>query len=126
MWWGKLAIITYVFCGVLLFVGFIIFETLSFSIFDEGTLTEASMEQLVGAHNTNISPNTNFIFGDAIATIQAIGGILFQSVTGGIVGDTISSIPFFNADFTYILLFRFLYTFSQAMLIIAWLANREA
>lgn len=126
MWFGKFVIISYVFCGLLLIVAFMMFRFFGFSLYDSDTLTEGAMTTLIGTNDVSVTPNTNFIFGDPIATIQAIGTILFQSVTGGVVGDALTSIPYINADVTFGYIFQFIFTFSQAMLIIAWIANREA
>jgi hypothetical protein len=93
---------------------------------DADSLSEASIRTLIGLNNANISPNTNFIFGDPIATIQALGALLLQSVTGGIFGDMIKAIPFINADVLFGYVFQFVYSFAQLLLVIAWLANREA
>lgn len=125
MWFGKFALISYIFSAVLLAVALLIFNTLGVELYAEGSITEESLETLIGRHNVTATPNTNFIFGDFLAGLQAIGAILFQSISGGVIGDALGAIPFFTMDVAITIIFRAIFTFCTACLIINLLTGRE-
>lgn len=125
IYFGKFALIAYIFSAITLGVGFLIFETIGYSIFEAGTLTAASMDELITSHNVTATANPNFIFGDYLAGLQAVGGIIFQSLTGGIIGDVLANVPFVSANLAIEIIFRIVITFCGAMLIINMLTGRE-
>lgn len=114
MWIGKLAIVMYSFAAICLFVGSM-FEYglgLDWSIFSGWT--EDALNELTGENDVDVAANPNLVFGDFFAWGQAVGTLLFNGVSGGIVQDAFSQLPFWNEQ--TMLLTRFLYTFSTFIL----------
>lgn len=125
MIFGKVAIISYLFSAVLFGVSFMMGNALGVSLYAPGTVSETSLNTLINHHNINATANPTFIFGDYFAGLQAIGGILFSTVTGGTVGDALQAIPFLNQDPSIMIVFRIVYTFCGACLIINILTGRD-
>src|SRR6185503_11562029 len=129
MIFGKVALISYIFSAVLLGVALMLYNALGIVLYRDingnNTATEDYLSVLVGRHDVTVSANPNFIFGDYLAGLQAIGGILINSVTGGIVFDALTAIPFWNADFSIMIIFRLIFTFCTACLIINLLTGRD-
>ena len=125
MWLGKFALISYIFSAVALGVGLLILNTTGVHLFENGTVTDESMNTLIGRQSTNATANPNFVFGDFIAGAQAIGTLILSSVTGGVVGDVMNSIPFMTLDPAFEIIFRIIFTFSSAMLIFNLLTGRD-
>lgn len=128
MIFGKFAIYSYLFAIGLLATGVMLNNAIGAQIFAEGTVTEESLTTLIGEQDTavgDIEPNPLFPFGDFIAGIRAVAGIIIGTVTGGVVLDTLKAIPFYTADASIDIMFRLFFSFSSAALIINLLSGRD-
>lgn len=121
MWIGKLAIILYAFSFLCLVMG-VMFQyglSLQWSIFKGWTA--AALNDMIGSEEMPIDSSdltTNavmMVFGDWFVVAKSLGTLLFNGVSGGIVQDMFSQLPFWN-EYT-MLIVRFLYTFSSFILV---------
>lgn len=99
-------------------------EGMNVSLFAGGTAE--NLNAITAKTNVTASANPTFIFGDYLAGLQAIGGILFDTITGGVVGDTMLALQQASLiNSPGVIIFRLLYTFSSAMLILNILTGRD-
>jgi hypothetical protein len=129
LWFGKLAIIAYVFSGILLCIGFLLATAFDdWDVFGEAQ-TQDNIDTLIGRQTSvgnATEANPTFIFGDYFAATQAIGTMIFNVPTGGVIADVIPSVSIFaNLHEPIYYLIRFLITFSSACLVINMLSGRE-
>lgn len=134
MWIGKIAIIMYVFS-----VGSLFFTYEINQLFPLNAITNAphtctwgpnltvpfsctsyeGLSALAGSFSINQQVNTSLIFGDFIAGLT----VLFGIITGETISNAFSIIPFVDASAT--LLIRICFTLSSAALWIYIVANRS-
>jgi len=122
MWLGKFALITFMFCSMVLFGAYLMSQWTG-KLLWHGWTREA-LEQLTGRNNFNVEANPTFIFGDFFAAGRALVTLIWQGTTGGVVADVLQGIPYFNND-AFILPIRFLYTFSLTILILSIVGRTE-
>lgn len=125
MYFGKFALIVYIFSAITMAVALLILNTTGVNLFENTTVSYSALDTLITSHNVTASANPNFIFGDYLAGAQAVGTIIFQGISGGIVGDVLNSIPFVALDPAIGILIQILVTFCGAMLIINLLSGRD-
>ena len=136
MWFGKVAIIFYIFSVGALFSLYYVN-----TIFNDPTITNASttctwglsanqfspfsctsyqaLSVLAGTYKINQQVNSSLIFGDFIAGLTVLFGLL----TGQTIANMITAIPFFDASWT--LFANLMFTFSSVCLWIYIVANRS-
>jgi hypothetical protein len=109
-------------------VGFLLEVSLNWNVFGEAQ-TQENIEVLIGRHTTvgnSTEANPTFVFGDYFAAAQAVGTMIFNVPTGGVIADVIPNISIFAQlhDPIYYLV-RFLISLSSAMLVIYLLSGRS-
>lgn len=87
--------------------------------------TQSAVITLITGHDVDIEANPNLIFGDFIAGAQAIGTLIFQGLSGGILFDVIKAVPFFNANIGIELIFRIITSFCGFCFIIYMITGRS-
>jgi hypothetical protein len=122
MWITKFSLITFLFFAMILFAAYLMSQVTGELLF-EGWTRDA-LEQLTGKNDIDVDANPTLVFGDYIATSQAVGTLLLQTGTGGVVSDVMQGLPYFNNDALQLIV-RFLYTFSLAFLILAIIGRVE-
>lgn len=108
MWFGKVAIIMYIFSTALLFSGYyldVIFDEDNFS-----SSTYQSLDTLANKNNVDESISAELIFGDFIAGVN----VLFGIVTGDTLIDAFHLLP--GVDASMDLFIRLIFTLSSALL----------
>lgn len=90
----------------------------------KGWTGEALNKLVMNSSSVDIETNPTLIFGDQIATAQAIGALLWQGISGGIVSDVLEGIPYFNNEYVQLPI-RFLHGFSLSFLILSLLGRFE-
>ncbi|QDI74083.1 hypothetical protein [Nitrosopumilus spindle-shaped virus] len=108
MWFGKIAIIMYIFSTALLFSGYyldIVFNEDNFN-----NATYAALDALANKNNIDQTLSADLIFGDFIAGVK----VLFGIVTGDTLTDAFHLLPNFSAEWD--LLIRLIFTLSSALL----------
>jgi hypothetical protein len=126
MWIGKFAIISYLFAIALLGVGFMFATILDVSLFTGGT--QGDIDTIIGRHDiSGTETNPTLIFGDFIAGARAIGDIVVNTLSGGVVADVIPQAVngIANGDYGLYITIRLFLTFSTACLIINFITGRE-
>lgn len=115
---ARLVIILYLFAFIVVIMAIAVHEQLGVNIFikqnGNATWTGSAIEGLITSQTPSVSKDPTLLFGDFFTASSNIITLLFQGVTGGIVADVFSGLPFSN--FYAMLLIRFLYTFSGAFL----------
>lgn len=119
---GKFAVYSFMFF-VSILLGSLIQSEWTGELVWQGWTREA-LEELTGANDIDVEANPELVFGDYIATSQAVGTLLFQTGTGGVVSDVLLGVPYFNND-SFMLGVRFYYSFSLAFLILAIVGKVE-
>ena len=117
MWFGKIAIILYVFSVATLFAGYWvnqIFQNPSLN-----SLTYSAIEALSTKNEIDPGINIDLVFGDFIAGLTVVFGIL----TGDTIASAFSIFPF--VDTAVMLLIRIIFTLASAMLWVYIVANRS-
>lgn len=129
MWFGRLALISYLLSICIIIVALAINSALGLTgnntVFNSPTVD--SVNQLTTISNNAISnqtTNPTFVFGDFFAAAKSIATILTSIPTGGDIGSLVNDLPFANA-FYVVLGIRALITFSSAMLIINIISGRD-
>lgn len=120
---GIFCIVSYLFFAGIIFGALLMSEVTGELLFSGWT--RDAVEELIGANDVDAEANPNLVFGDHIATAQAIGTMLLQVGTGGVVSDVMLGMPFFNHDYIMAAV-RFYYTFSLFGLIMAMLGRFES
>ena len=131
MYFGKFALITYLFAMAAFGVGYILYTSLNWDLYG-GYDTFEILSGVSERHEQSVnstSTNPSFIFGDYAAAARAIGTILFDIPTGGQVANLWGSLGGIlvgpqTADAVYVLL-RLFITFSSACLIINIISGRD-
>lgn len=138
MYFGKLALISYIFSVSAFGVGLLLYNALGWDLYG-GYDTFDVLMGIGDRHDQSINATTanpSFIFGDYPAATRAIGTILFDIPTGGqianlwgsvggiLVGSDVGNAGVSNSMVVYVLL-RILISFSSACLIISMLSGRD-
>lgn len=108
MWFGKIAIIMYIFSTSLLFAGYYLDETFNEDNFSG--VTYAALDTLANKNNVDQEISAELIFGDFIAGVQ----VLFGIVTGDTLTDAFHLLP--GVDASMDLFIRLIFTLSSALL----------
>lgn len=121
MWLGKIAIIMYVFSLFTLFFGYYLNQIFQDPILTANTnITYNALTTLASSFALNQQINSALIFGDFIAGVTVLFGIL----TGGPVTELMTlGIPFLDGSIQ--LLFRLIFALSDVLLWIYIVANRS-
>ena len=105
---AKVAIIMYMFSIAVLFSGYFIEKAYGLGLFTGITID--SLEQLISKNDINQEISVDLIFGDFIAAVRLIFGI----VTGDTIAQALALIPQFDA--TWRLLTGLIFSFTSALL----------
>lgn len=108
MWFGKIAIIMYIFSTALLFSGY--YLDLVFNEDNFSSSTYASLDTLANKNNVDETISAELIFGDFIAGVN----VLFGIVTGDTLTDAFHLLP--GVDASMDLFVRLVFTLSSALL----------
>lgn len=121
MWLGKVAIICYVFSLFVLFFGYYLNTIFQDPVLTANTnITYNALNTLAASFALNQQINTSLIFGDFIAGLTVLFGIL----TGGPITELMTlGIPFMDGSIQ--LLFRIVFALSSVLLWIYIVANRS-
>jgi hypothetical protein len=109
VWFGKLAIICYVFALGCMGVGFLVAQVFDFDLFGDFASQDA-INTILGRHADTVNEveiDPNYPFGNYPAALQAIGILLWNVPSGGLIADLIAAVPFFgelNQGFTYMIM----------------------
>jgi hypothetical protein len=128
MYIGKFALITYMFSVGAMGVGFLMAEVFDFELFGDFASQQA-IDELLGRHSDAINDteiNPEFSFGDFPSALSAIGTLLWNVPSGGLIADLIGSVPFFGEltqGFTYLIMG--IVGFSGVCLLITVLTGRD-
>ena len=114
---GKIAIIMYVFATALLFSGY--YLDLSFCENLWTGATYDALDSIANKNNIEESVSTELIFGDFIAGVQ----VLFGIVTGDTITSALHLLPNFSSEWDLVV--RLIFTFSSAMLWIYVITGRS-
>jgi len=117
MWLGKIAIIMYLFSISLLFTGYYLDN-----VFGQDQFTGATydaLDEIANKNNVNESISAELIFGDFIAGVK----VLFGIVTGDTLTQAFHLLPNFSSEWD--LLIRLLFTLSSAFLWIYVVTGRS-
>lgn len=117
MWFGKVAIIMYLFSISLLFTGYYLDE-----VFQQDQFTGASfaaLDEIAGKNTVNESISSELIFGDFIAGAK----VLFGVVTAEPITQAFHLLPGFNAEWD--LLVRLIFSLSSIFLWIYIITGRS-
>jgi len=118
MWFGKVAIIIYIFSLALMFSGYFMESTLGDGSFDENSLY-ADLDAVATAFNPNETVSAELIFGDFIAGVRVLFGVMtFQPIS-----DAFAILP--NMDMNILLLIRVLFGASSIFLWIFIITGRS-
>jgi len=101
-----------------------LYDALGVSLFTGGT--ESNLEAISTRSEITAQPNPNFPFGDYVAGLQAIAGMLWDTISGGVVGDMLLDLQ--GSDILSspaVMLFRLLYSFASACLVLNILTGRD-
>ena len=124
MWAGKIAIILYLFSVSVLFFGYYLN-----TYFNNPNITNtqyfggnpySAMSTLASSYHINQQINTSLIFGDFIAALTVIFGIL----TGSTISGMLSLLPW-GTDTGISLLVQIVFSFSSVLLWVYIVANRS-
>lgn len=108
MWFGKIAIIMYLFSVSLLFSGYFIDQAYGLNLFTG--ITFDSLDDLASKNAVDEEISIDLVFGDFVAGVRVVFGI----VTGDTIAQAFALIPSFNE--TFMLLVRIIFSLSSAML----------
>lgn len=108
MWLGKIAIILYVFAIGILFTGYYWDNVFGENLFSGATFE--ALDELANKNAVDQSISIDLIFGDFIAGVKVVFGIL----TGDTIYSALSLIPGFLSE--WMLLTRITFTLSSALL----------
>lgn len=120
MWIGKIAIIMYVFSIAILFSAYYLNQ-----VFDNpalganGNITFAALNTLMNSYALNQQINIDLVFGDFIAALT----VLFGIVTGSTLTTAFTLIPF--VDTSILLLQGILFDFASVLLWIYIVSGRS-
>lgn len=117
MWLGKIAIIMYLFSIAVLFAGYYANQIFQNPSIDSASF--AALDEIANRNNLDQQINASLIFGDFIAALQ----VLFGIVTGETIATAFSLFPF--VDEAVMLMIRLMFTLSSAFLWIYIVANRS-
>ena len=117
MWIAKIALILYVLSVAMLFAGAYMDDTFGENLFT-GT-TYDSLDVLASTFEVDTEFSAEFIFGDFIAGLKIITGI----VTGEVLTDAMALIPGFNIY--WLLIIRILFTLASTLLVIYIVTGRS-
>lgn len=130
MYFGKVALISYLFGIAILAVAYVFIVALNWSVFGTAA-TQTNLDTIIGRHNTaanQTDTNPEFIFGDYLAAARAVGFIMFDVPTGGVIADVWDAAGgiFVNdlKDAVYYLI-RVVLTFCTVCLIINLISGRD-
>lgn len=131
MYFGKFALLCYIFAAATFAVGYILFAGMGWELFGDSD-SQAALNTIAGRHDQAINAtetNPAFIFGDYAAAAQAIGVILFNVPTGGLIADLWDSVGGILVGGTLsepvYMLIRILVTFSSVCLVINIISGRD-
>lgn len=108
MWAGKPALIMYLFAICLMFSGYYMDLIFNENLFESATYT--ALDELMNKNNVDTTISVDLIFGDFIAGVRVVFGIL----TGDTISGALQMFPSFNE--VWMIFTRLLFTFSSAML----------
>ena len=117
MWIGKIALILYVLSVAMLFAGAYMDYTFEEDLFTGSTYD--SVDTLASTFEVDTDFSAEFIFGDFIAGVKVITGI----VTREVLTDAMALIPGFNIY--WLLLIRVLFTLATTFLVIYIFTGRS-
>ena len=124
MWYGKIAIIMFLFSVGMLFAGYYLNTIFNNANLNANTnVSYNAINTLANSFHLNQGVNSSLIFGDFIAALT----VLFDPTTGILFGGTITSafslVPYI--DFSLQLLIRIIWASSQVFLWLYVVANRS-
>lgn len=120
MWFGKIAIIMYIFSIGSLFFTYYVNTIIPLDpVTHNPNTTFSALQTLAGSFKLNQQINTSLIFGDFLAGLT----VLFNIVTGTTIAQAFSVFPFVDASIT--LLIQIVFSLSSAFLWIYIVANRS-
>lgn len=120
MWLGKIALIMYVFSIAILFSAFYLNQIFNNPVLGaNGNITFNALNTLMGTFRLNQQINTNLIFGDFIAAVT----VLFGIVTGSTLSTAFTLIPY--VDQSILLLQGILFDLASVFLWIYIVSNRS-
>ena len=117
MWFGKIAIIMYLFSCGLLFSGYFIDQAYGQDLFGDATFE--ALDTLLNKNQVDQEVSAELIFGDFIAGARVVFGI----ITGDTIAQAFNLIPSF--DEIWMLLVRLLFTLSSALLWVFVIVGRS-
>ena len=95
MWLGKIAIIMYMFSFGILFFGYYLNQIFQLpALSSNNSMTYSALSSLVGSYTISQEINASLIFGDFIAALTVLFGLL----SGNILDTAFHSIPFMDAS----------------------------
>lgn len=121
MWVGKFAIIAWLFSSVMFFVGYMMETGMGVELFTGAT--QDSLETMIDANQETVDEEGQLNPTEIFSQFTAGGSVLFGIVTGGIISDMIGQLPMVNE--AIMLLIRFLYSFSSAILFVNIITGRD-
>ena len=118
MWFGKVAVIMYIFSLSLMFAGYFMETTLGDGSFNEDSLY-AQLVIISNSFNPDANISVEAIFGDFIAGVKVLFGIM----TGQTIADAFMLFPAMSME--WLLLIRVLFTASSIFLWIFIVTGRS-
>ena len=129
MWFGKLALISYVFSFLIVGSAYLVDSMLGWNLYASLASQSYIETYIIGVHNnatSTTSTSDKFIFGDFYAAAKSVGSIILNALDGGIFAQVIADSPIFgSANTAAMLIIQMLVTFCSACLIINLISGRE-
>ena len=129
MWFGKLALISYVFSFLIVGGAYLVDSMLGWNLYASVASQDYIDQYITGVHNnatSTTSTSDKFIFGDFYAAARSIGSVLLNALDGGIFANVLYDAPIFgSANGPAMLIIQSLITFCTACLIVNIISGRE-
>ena len=124
MWFGKLAVVMFIFSFATLFSTYYLNQVFNDPGINQST-TYKSLHDLVGSFNPNISPNSTLIFGDFISAFNLLTNLMSGGVFGEVFGGSgvMVSSGFFDSSLQ--LLMALMFDSSCLFFILYIISNRS-